>query len=1421
MEKLNKSEWIMVALGCALFVLVASVTPAIAAVVRQPYLQLVTPTSVTVVWRTDLNSADNSQVKYGTGAGSLNQTATGTAVTRSGLNVKDHIVTITGLTAATKYFYNVGTVTNGVQVTGTTQHFFVTAPPVGSATPVRAWVLGDSGDASNNQRNVRDTMLTETALNPPAPNLILHMGDIAYQSGTDAEFTTRHFAIYQDILRQTPLWPTLGNHEALSVTTSLGIGPYYEAHVLPSSGQAGGVASGTEAYYAFDYANVHFIVLDSMDSSRAPGSPMLTWLQNDLAATGQEWVIAFWHHPPYSKGHDSDNAADSGGRLVNMRETVLPILEAGGVDLVLAGHSHAYERSYLLDGAYGYGTSPNFATPSFNTLLADGHILDAGNGQPSGTGAYQKSAGGVSHEGTVYVVAGHGGHDLDSTHPVHPVMAVFDVAYGSVLLDITGSSLTLRNLRAGGAITDTMAIQKSGSQPNPLTLSNLTVASGQTYVVPASGLQAGGTVYTDRAYTFTTVPSSVQGATYIRTANNDKAATNADFLSFTVTQPVSVSVAHDLRITPKPTWLSTFTDTGVNLVTSDTTLRLFARSFPAGTITLGGNASVGNGSMYSVIVQPQSGGGPANQAPNGVINTPSGAQSIQVGQALTFTGTGTDPDNNTPFTHRWTFGSGSGLADRTVEDPGSVTFNTAGVFTVTYTVTDALGLADPTPATIQVTVQPQGTGFTAYNDLAWGSGQLETNITKFTSPVGGSGLPSSGMLKDFTTGLDTGVTLTVTGGEFIGGGQATQGANPTMGDAFTIFNGKVSTLGVISYVNQDANSLLLTFNGLNPSKTYDLAFFSHRDFYGWDRASLVTLSGQDAFINASSAATDNPNEVGGGIFSGSSDTSTRLPADNDKGYVARFSNIESGSDGKIVLTISFDGNVASQYTGKYGSAIRLMESGNGGGPVNQAPNGVINTPSGTQSILIGQALTFTGTGTDPDSNTPFTHRWTFGSGSGLADRTVEDPGSVTFNTAGVFTVTYTVTDALGLADPTPATIQVTVSSTPPPSSLTLSNLTVASGQTYVVPASGLQAGGTVYIDRAYTFTTVPSSVQGATYIRTANNDKAATNAAFLSFTVNQPVSVYVAHGDRITSKPSWLSTFSDTGTNLVTSDATFSLFVRSFPAGTITLGGNASGGCCSMYSVIIQPEGGSGPVNQAPNGVINTPSGTQSILIGQALTFTGTGTDPDSNTPFTHRWTFGSGSGLADRTVEDPGSVTFNTAGVFTVTYTVTDALGLADPTPATIQVTVSSTPPPSSLTLSNLTVASGQTYVVPASGLQAGGTVYIDRAYTFTTVPSSVQGATYIRTANNDKAATNAAFLSFTVNQPVSVYVAHGDRITSKPSWLSTFSDTGTNLVTSDATFSLFVRSFPAGTITLGGNASGGCCSMYSVIVQPQSPPQ
>lgn len=132
-------------------------------------------------------------------------------------------------------------------------------------------------------------------------------------------------------------------------------------------------------------------------------------------------------------------------------------------------------------------------------------------------------------------------------------------------------------------------------------VTNLTVSSGEIYEVVSEGLQEGALVYTDRTYTFTDVPDYLVGATYIKTANDDKASNGKDFLSFGVTQNVTIYVAHDDAIGDIPPWLLDFTDTGDQLVTPDTTLSIYTKDFPAGTIVLGGNEG-GIYSMYVVII---------------------------------------------------------------------------------------------------------------------------------------------------------------------------------------------------------------------------------------------------------------------------------------------------------------------------------------------------------------------------------------------------------------------------------------------------------------------------------------------------------------------------------------------------------------------------------------------------------------------------------------------------------------------------------------------------------------------------------------------------------------------------------------------------------------------------------------------------
>ena len=138
-------------------------------------------------------------------------------------------------------------------------------------------------------------------------------------------------------------------------------------------------------------------------------------------------------------------------------------------------------------------------------------------------------------------------------------------------------------------------------------ISNLSVNSGATYQV-ASGLSVGSTTYVDRSYTYTTVPSAVTGATYIRTANNDKFSTGSAFLSFSVNQDVTVYVAYHTTL-PRPAWLTGFSDAGMDLTIPNVTLRLYAKAFAAGSVVLGGNEGTAtNHSMYTVVVLPSGSG---------------------------------------------------------------------------------------------------------------------------------------------------------------------------------------------------------------------------------------------------------------------------------------------------------------------------------------------------------------------------------------------------------------------------------------------------------------------------------------------------------------------------------------------------------------------------------------------------------------------------------------------------------------------------------------------------------------------------------------------------------------------------------------------------------------------------------------------
>jgi predicted MPP superfamily phosphohydrolase len=362
--------------------------------------------------------------------------------------VTDHMVRLSGLSPSTKYYYAVEDQYYVLQ--GDQNNHFFTAPLTGDTQPVRIWAIGDFGDAGTGQAAVRDSYINYTGTT--YTNLWLWLGDNAYSNGTEAEYQAKVFSIYPTLFKNIPLYPSIGNHDyaqsgyqsSASLTTNF---PYFRIVSVPTAAEAGGVPSLTEKYYSYDYGNIHFIALDSYGSLNAAGSPMYNWLVNDLDANQQRWTIVYFHHPPYTKGsHDSDTDPE----LANMRTRIIPVLESHHVDLVLSGHSHANERTALIQGHYGLANT-------FGSSM----IVQGGSGtRPT---PYIKSP---PYAGTVYAVCGTGGELSSTTQPGWPMpcMVFSDHAHNaSLVIDVAGDRLDCKYLSATEGVLDEFTILKTSS----------------------------------------------------------------------------------------------------------------------------------------------------------------------------------------------------------------------------------------------------------------------------------------------------------------------------------------------------------------------------------------------------------------------------------------------------------------------------------------------------------------------------------------------------------------------------------------------------------------------------------------------------------------------------------------------------------------------------------------------------------------------------------------------------------------------------------------------------------------------------------------------------------------------------------------------------------------------------------------------
>jgi hypothetical protein len=389
---------------------------------RYPYIQKAYSDSVAIVWDTDI-ATSNNMVEYG-----LTQNY-GSVAYDSALG-SQHIVTLTGLDPATRYYYRISSGGTVLTASGTT---FQTNQD--ETDPVYTFVvLGDSGKASPGQSEV--AQLIEDIF----PDLLLHTGDVVYErnpTDTPATYATyynpRYFVPYKDTIRRVPLYPTLGNHD---IRTDSGAA-YLDAFILPDV-ESG---SGTESYYSFDYTNAHFISLDVESSLYSPGTPQHTWLEADLSATpDNKWKFVFFHKPAYSGNTKGDDHSSN----PKIQEYLSPLFDAYGVHIVFSGHSHNYERTKPI---------------KYNTLLGTGYI---------------------SPDGVTYVVTGGGGGNLkDDVIPNWWTATYLDHAYHVTKLSINGDYLALKAVKADGGVFDSYTIVRNTFIHELIPPLDTTVAPGE------------------------------------------------------------------------------------------------------------------------------------------------------------------------------------------------------------------------------------------------------------------------------------------------------------------------------------------------------------------------------------------------------------------------------------------------------------------------------------------------------------------------------------------------------------------------------------------------------------------------------------------------------------------------------------------------------------------------------------------------------------------------------------------------------------------------------------------------------------------------------------------------------------------------------------------------------------------------------
>lgn len=268
--------------------------------------------------------------------------------------------------------------------------------PAGAAVPAtpKSWTFSVLGDYGSGRLAYQDVV--KNVIKSPA-DLTLTVGDNVYYDATDDDWKKKWDPWMPALQKARPLMPALGDHDIRS-------GPDGYFKRFPELKGA--------RYYSYDHKGVHFVTVDTNEALQ-PGSMQYEWLQKDLAkgSPRSKWTVMYLHHPLWSSVPSKRN-----------KDNLAPLLAKYGVDLVLGGHEHWYNRSRPLNDA-----------------------------------------------GTVQVVVGTGGESLvPFFYPQESWSANRQVKWGHLDVEVTPDALVGRYLLRDGSVGDTFSIPANGPTERPV-----------------------------------------------------------------------------------------------------------------------------------------------------------------------------------------------------------------------------------------------------------------------------------------------------------------------------------------------------------------------------------------------------------------------------------------------------------------------------------------------------------------------------------------------------------------------------------------------------------------------------------------------------------------------------------------------------------------------------------------------------------------------------------------------------------------------------------------------------------------------------------------------------------------------------------------------------------------------------------------